>query len=72
MEILFRKVNNYDVIKQLNFQSFLLHFDIVLPRLSVTRLTGIQLSGRSILLPHFKIRLLLTRCCRNSFREILR
>ena len=44
----------------------------VLPRLSVPRLTGIQLSGRSILLQQFKIRLLLIRCCRNSFPETLR
>ena len=43
----------------------------VLPRLFVPCLTGIQLSSHSILL-HFKIRSLLTRCCKNSFRETLR
>ena len=43
----------------------------VLLRLSVPRLIGIQLSGHSILLQHFKIRLLLIRCCRNSLRETL-
>ena len=39
----------------------------MLPQLSVPRLTDIQLSGRSILLQHFKIRLFLTKCGRNSF-----